>query len=93
MKDNIVRDVFIGIGLTIVVMALISFTVSKIYYPYILENFRDVRKIYITLLGYGFFGNVVLYALFWYLDKEYIQRGILIVTMLVSIVFIVNRFL
>ena len=92
MKDNIVRDIFIGMGMTIVVMLLISFTVSKIYYPYVFDNFRGMGKIYITLLGYGFFGNLILYSLFWYLNKEYIQRGILIITVIVSLIFILNRF-
>ena len=92
MKDNMVRDIFLGMGMTIVLMLLISFTVSKIYYPYVFDNFRGFGKIYITLLGYGFFGNVLLYALFWYLRKEYIQRGILIITVIVSLIFIINRF-
>jgi hypothetical protein len=92
MKNNIVRDIFFGMALTILLMLIITVIVAKVYYPYVFDNFRGINKIYITLLGYGFFGNVVLYSLFWYLQKEYIQRGILIITVITSLIFIINRF-
>lgn len=92
MNENRVRDIFIGMGLTVVTMIVIATMVSYVMYPYIFDNLRGFNKIYITLLGYGFFGNVILYSLFWYLKKEFIQRGILIITVITSLIFIINRF-
>lgn len=92
-NDNMIRDIFIGMGVTIVSMFIIAYAVAKIKYPYILTDFSSFKQFYIVLLGFGFFGNIVWYGLFWYLKKEYIQRGVLIITVIASFLFILNKFL
>lgn len=89
----IARDMALGFFMALGLMILIAYIVAKIKYPYVLQNFKGVRQVYVALFGFGFFGNIALYGLFWYLGKEYIQRGILILTMLASMVIIVNKFL
>jgi len=92
MNENRVRDIFLGMGMALVLMVIIASVVSYIFYPYVFDSLRGFNKIYITLLGWGFSGNIFLYALYWYLEKEFIQRGILIITMITSLIFIINRF-
>jgi hypothetical protein len=93
MNGTMKKQIVIGMLLSIAVMFIIAAAVTYFKYANILQNLGGYPKLYITLLGYGFFGNVALYGLFWYLDKEYIQRGIMIVTVLTSLIFIINRFL
>lgn len=93
MNSNITRDILIGVAITTVSMLLIAYIVAKVKYPYILTNFSEFKQFYIVLLGYGFFGNIVWYGLFWYFKKEYMQRGVLIVTVIATFLFIFNKFL
>lgn len=93
MKDNNIKEIVFGILLSLVSMFIVALGVTFFKYPYILDNFKGITKIYIILLGFGFFANVFWYAIFWYLGKEYVQRGIMIVTVVSSLIFIINRFI
>lgn len=92
-RTVMLKGIATGFFMALALMMFISLIVAKIRYPYILESFKGETQVYLALLGYGFFGNIVLYGLFWYLEKEYIQRGILLLTMIFSFIFIVNRYL
>lgn len=92
-NKNIGRDIFLGMAVTTISMFVIAYVVAKVKYPYILSDFSDFKQFYIVLLGYGFFGNIVWYGLFWFLKKEYMQRGVLIITVIASFLFILNKFL
>ncbi|MCD8529149.1 MAG: hypothetical protein LRY27_04150 [Chitinophagales bacterium] len=94
MNNKIIaRDMALGFFMALALMFIIAFLVYKFKYPFLFPTFAGVRQVYVALLGFGFFGNIALYGLFWYLGKEYIQRGILVLTMLVSLVIIANKFL
>ena len=92
-KTKMLKGIAAGFSMALALMIVISLVVAKIKYPYILQSFKGVKQVYIALLGYGLFGNILLYALFWYLDKEYIQRGILLLTLSFSFIFIAYRYL
>lgn len=87
-----VKEIIAGILMSAILMVIIAYVVAKWKYSYIFNDWMGFERIYIYLLGYGFFGNLALYGLFWYLNKEYIQRGILIVTVIASLIFLINRF-